>query len=127
MADQENQKPAEQTAEQPAQQAQQPNVWVCDPVGVAHCDVSDKGVVYTVRFVDFMGLTHDMQFNREDCFFNFPEKVMKPLVQNGYRFNTMLDETGRVLQAVFTQYKPEAQAVADAVQKLKDGKEEKAK
>ena len=58
MADQENQKPVEQTAEQPAQQAQQPNVWVCDPVGVAHCDVSDKGVIYTVAWTDFMGLQH---------------------------------------------------------------------
>ena len=119
-----------QAAQQPAQQQAQPQknkLWLFDPIQIVHTDVSSKGVVYTVRFVDFMGLTHDMQFNREDCFFNFPEKVMKPLVQNGYRFNTMLDETGRVLQAVFTQYKPEAKAVADAVQKLKDGQEEKAK
>ena len=120
----------EEKEKQAAKQQAQPQkneLWLFDPIQIIHTDVSSKGVVYTVRFVDFMGLTHDMQFNREDCFFNFPEKVMKPLVQNGYRFNTMLDETGRVLQAVFTQYKPEAKAVADAVQKLKDGNEEKAK
>ena len=88
----------------------------------------DRGIRhFHIGFTQETALKFDFMKEKEDCFFNFPEKVMKPLVQNGYRFNTMLDETARVLQAVFTQYKPEAKAVADAVQKLKDGQEEKAK
>ena len=48
-------------------QQQEPNVWVCDAVAVTHCDVSDKGVVYTVTWTDFMGLQHSAKVKREDC------------------------------------------------------------
>ena len=118
MADQENQKPAEQTAEQPAQEAQQPNVWVCDPVGVAHCDVSDKGVIYTVAWTDFMGLQHTAKVNREDCFFNFAS-VLKTLVKGGYRYNTMIAQAPAIIQQRLTAFRPSQDSVKKALDAAK--------
>ncbi len=71
-----------------AQAEEQNNVWVCDNIAVTHCDVNDKGIVYTVTWVDFMGLQRSAKYNREDCYFDFAT-VLKTLVKGGYRYNTM--------------------------------------
>ena len=45
--------------------------WVCDAIQIAHTDVSENGVIYTVVFKDFLGIPKEIQVNREDCFSNF--------------------------------------------------------
>lgn len=111
-------------AEKPAQQATR--VWLHDPISIAHTDVSEKGVTYTVQFVDFMGLAREMKFDREDCYFNFAEKVLKPMVQNGFRFNTMVPAAAAHVQAFLTAYKPAAGVVTDALKKVQEEKKEEA-
>lgn len=111
--------------EKVAQQATR--VWLHDPISVAHTKVSEKGVTYTVQFVDFMGLAREMKFDRDDCYFNFTEKVLKPMVQNGFRFNTMLPAAPAHVQAYLTAYKPAADVVSGALKKVQEEqKEEKA-
>ena len=35
--------------------------WVCDAIQIAHTDVSENGVVYTVVFKDFLGIPKEIQ------------------------------------------------------------------
>ena len=41
------------------QQDQQ--VWICDVFNITHCEVNDDAVIYTVTYVDFMGLQRQLQ------------------------------------------------------------------
>lgn len=104
--------------------AQATQVWLHDPISIAHTEVSEKGVVFTVQFVDFMGLAREMKFDREDCYFNFAEKVLKPMVQNGFRFNTMLPAAAAHVQAFLTAYKPATKVVTDALKKVQEEQKE---
>ena len=74
-------------------------VWIHDPITIAHTDVSDKGIVYTVVFQDFMGLSRKLQINRSDCYFNFPS-VVTYLVSHGFRFNILAPNSIHRLQRV---------------------------
>ncbi|MCI5897353.1 MAG: hypothetical protein SOT13_05640 [Candidatus Aphodousia sp.] len=109
---------AQQGQETNAQQGAQQNVWVCDPVGVTHCDVGDKGITYTVTWVDFMGLQHSAQIKREDCFFNFAQ-VLKTLVRGGYRYNTMITQAPAIIQQRLTSFRPSEESVKNALKAVK--------
>lgn len=109
---------AQQGQEVNAQQGAQQNVWVCDPVGVTHCDVGDKGISYTVTWVDFMGLQHSAQIKREDCFFNFAQ-VLKTLVRGGYRYNTMIAQAPAIIQQRLTSFRPSEESVKNALKAVK--------
>ena len=102
--------------EQPAQQ--EPNVWVCDAVGVTHCDVSDKGVTYTVTWTDFMSLQHSAKVKREDCYFDF-QNVLKTLVKGGYRYNTMIAQAPAIIQQRLTAFRPTQESVKKALEAMK--------
>lgn len=109
------------------EQTESRRLWVHDPIEIVHTDVSDAGVTYTVRFVDFMGLMHTITVKREDCYFAFAEKVLKPLVRLGFRFNTMVPAAVAAIQAQLTAYRPDPKTVADAMKKAQDAqKAEKA-
>lgn len=101
-----------------AQAEEQNNVWVCDNIAVTHCDVNDKGIVYTVTWVDFMGLQHSAKFNREDCYFDFAT-VLKTLVKGGYRYNTMLPQAAAVVQQRLTAFRPSQESVQKALDSMK--------
>lgn len=88
--------------------------WVCDAIQIAHTDVSENGVVYTVVFKDFLGIPKEIQVNREDCFWNFPS-VLKALVHKGFRFNTLLPNVIAILQYQLTSYRPSAEQVTEAI------------
>jgi hypothetical protein len=109
---------AQQSQEANAQQNTQQNVWVCDPVAVTHCDVGDKGITYTVTWVDFMGLQHSAQIKREDCFFNFAQ-VLKTLVRGGYRYNTMIAQAPAIIQQRLTSFRPSEESVKNALKAVK--------
>ena len=98
--------------------AQEPNVWVCDAVGVTHCDVSDKGVIYTVTWTDFMGLQHSAKIKREDCYFDFAN-VLKTLVKGGYRYNTMIAQAPAIIQQRLTAFRPTQESVKKAIEAMK--------
>ena len=36
-------------------------IWVCDALEITHCEVGDEEVVYTVTYVDFMGLKRSLK------------------------------------------------------------------
>ena len=97
---------------------QEPNVWVCDAVGVTHCDVSDKGVIYTVTWTDFMGLHHSAKIKREDCYFHFVN-VLKTLVKGGYRYNTMIAQAPAIIQQRLTAFRPSQESVKKAIESMK--------
>ena len=40
-------------------------IWVCDALEITHCEVNDDAVIYTVKYVDFMGLKLEVKINRE--------------------------------------------------------------
>lgn len=101
-----------------AQAEEQNNVWVCDNIAVTHCDVNDKGIVYTVTWVDFMGLQRSAKFNREDCYFDFAT-VLKTLVKGGYRYNTMLPQAASVVQQRLTAFRPSQESVQKALDSMK--------
>ncbi len=88
--------------------------WVCDAIQIAHTDVSESGVVYTVVFKDFLGITREIKVNREDCFFDF-QNVLKTLVKAGFRFNTLLPNAIAILQFQLTGYRPSPEQVVEAI------------
>lgn len=88
--------------------------WVCDAIQIAHTDVSDNGVVYTIVFKDFLGVSREIKVNREDCFFDF-QNVLKTLVKAGFRFNTLLPNAVAILQFQLTGYRPSPEQVAEAI------------
>lgn len=110
----ENQKTVEEQTTQPQQAQQARQVWVHDPIAVSHCDVAPEGVTYTVNFVDFMGLERAMKFKREDCYFDFAT-VLKALVKNGFRYNTMIAQAPAMIQSHLTGWRPEAEKVVQAL------------
>lgn len=59
---------------------------------------------------------------REDCYFAFVEKVLKPLVRLGFRFNTTLPAAISAIQAQLTAYRPDSKTVAEAVKKAQEAK-----
>ena len=95
-------------------QQQEPNVWVCDAVAVTHCDVSDKGVVYTVTWTDL----HSAKVKREDCYFDFAN-VLKTLVKGGYRYNTMIAQAPAIIQQRLTAFRPTQESVKKAIEAMK--------
>ena len=110
---------AENTVQDQVKAEEQPNnVWVCDNIAVTHCDVSDKGIVYTVAWTDFMGLQRAAKFNREDCFFDFAS-VLKTLVKGGYRYNTMLPQAPAIVQQRLTSFRPSQESVQKALDSMK--------
>lgn len=104
------------------EQPEERRLWVHDPLEIVHTDVSDSGVMYTVRFLDFLGLAHTINVKREDCYFAFVEKVLKPLVRLGFRFNTTLPAAISAIQAQLTAYRPDSKTVAEAVKKAQEAK-----
>ena len=71
-----------------------------------------------------MGFGRVKEFVGEDCYFNFAEKVLKPMVQNGFRFNTMLPAAAAHVQAFLTAYKPATKVVTDALKKVQEEQKE---
>ncbi len=90
-------------------------IWVCDALEITHCEVNDDAVIYTVTYVDFMGLKREVKLNREECYFDFPA-VLKTLVKGGYRYNTMLAQAPAVIQQRLTAYRPNVEAVKKAIE-----------
>ena len=90
-------------------------IWVCDALEITHCEVGDDEVVYTVTYVDFMGLKRSVKLSREACYFDFPT-VLKTLVKGGYRYNTMLAQAPAVSQQRLTSYRPNVEAVKKAIE-----------
>ena len=108
--------------EQAVQADQQ--VWLCDQIDVVHCDVSEKGIVYTVAWIDFMGIQHSAKFNREDCYFDFAN-VLKTLVKGGYRYNTMLPQVPAIIQQRLTAFRPSQESVEQAIKAVQSKSEGK--
>lgn len=94
-------------------------VWLFDQFEISHTDVSDSGVIFTVRFVDFLGLTREVKVARSDCYFNFSE-VLKLLVSQGFRFNTISSEAPKLIQWRLTTYRPDSKMVLEALNKAKE-------
>lgn len=109
---------AKKNAEQPVQ-AQQPQAeqaqgtWACDQFDVYNATIADTGVELNVRFVSFIGTVVNMTVKREDCFFNFPE-VLRTMVRNGYRYNTLLPQVPALIQSRLTAFKPNPESVEKA-------------
>ena len=112
---------AKKNAEQPvqAQEAQQPQAeqaqgtWACDQFEVYNANLTDNGVELNVRFVSFIGTVVNMTVKRDDCFFNFPE-VLRTMVRNGYRYNTLLPQVPALIQSRLTSFQPNPESVAKA-------------
>ena len=96
---------------------QESQVWICDKIAVTNVEVSDKGVIYTVRFVDFLGFEREIKVDRLDCYFDFAN-VLKTLVSKGFRYNTMLAQSPAVIQSRLTAFVPSKEAVKSAFEAL---------
>lgn len=97
---------------------QESQVWICDKIAVTNAAVSDKGVIYTVRFVDFLGFEREIKVDRVDCYFDFAN-VLKTLVSKGFRYNTMLAQAPAVIQSRLTAFFLSQEALKSALEAMR--------
>ena len=95
-------------------------LWVFDPISVKHVDVSDSSVEFKIAFLDFLGIQRELTVSRSDCYFNFLEKVLKPMVALGYRYNTSIANAPNLIQTTICVFRPNPEAVKKALEQWKE-------
>ena len=126
---QSSKKVTEQSIEPQSTQEPFQGTWICDHLEVFNANVSPTGITLDVRFVSFFGTLITIQVSREDCFADF-SKVLRTLVRNGFRYNTMLPQAPTLIQYQLTSFQPNLESVKRAIAEFRQSQKaslEKAK
>lgn len=92
------------------------SLWAFDPVVVKHVDVADNNVTFELLFLDFLGIQKVLKVSRSDCYFNFIDKVLKPMVDMGYRYNTSIANAPVLIQTAICAFRPNPETVQKAIE-----------
>lgn len=95
-------------------------LWVFDPLVVKHAHVQENDVTFKVLFLDFLGIQRELNVSRSDCYFDFVEKVLKPMVALGYRYNTSIANAPNLIQTAICVFRPNPEAVKKALEQWKE-------
>lgn len=95
-------------------------LWVFDPLTVKHVEVQKNNVIFKILFLDFLGIQRELTLSRSDCYFDFVEKVLKPMVALGYRYNTSIANAPNLIQTAICVFRPNTEAVKKAFEQWKE-------
>lgn len=95
-------------------------LWVFDPVAVKHVDVKADCAFFQIAFLDFLGIQREITVSRGDCYFDFINKVLRPMVDLGYRYNTSIANAPNLIQTAICVHRPNPDVVKKAIEDWKE-------
>lgn len=94
-------------------------VWIFDPFAIKEVNVSPDATTFKIAFLDFLGTQKEVVVYRNDCYFDFMDRVLAPMVSLGYRYNTSIANAPNLIQTAICSYRPNPEVLKKAIAEWK--------
>lgn len=95
-------------------------VWIFDPLAIKEVNVCSDATTFKIIFLDFLGIQKEVVVSRNDCYFDFMDRVLAPMVSLGYRYNTSIANAPNLIQTAICSYRPNPEALKKAIAAWKE-------
>lgn len=95
-------------------------VWIFDPLAIKEVNVTNDATTFKIAFLDFLGIQKEVVVSRNDCYFDFMDRVLAPMVSLGYRYNTSIANAPNLIQTAICSYRPNPEALKKAIAAWKE-------